>query len=413
MGGSVILAALLLSQAAPWQAPGVVYPKDVGSFIQPEDCLAKYCDIGPGLRRALAEAESEVAAVPGITKSMGGDIVLPGGVFYYTGPTILSRAHRIRGAGGIFPAPQTPLIAKTSTHGFVVPATGAGATLEGFALVNLIPSKEFTAGILLNGRAAVSSLWVRGYVHGVHIFGWVKDPVVYSNVNGARVWNVRLDLQEHSGIYLDGPDANANVIEAADIGSGCTAGRKWSTALGYECAGLHDSSFLGNTIIGAQVAFMVDRTTKEPFRTYWVDSKAARTVLIGCYGEDDSKPAWLEQGSVWWGGLGRSEGPGLRNDGVHISGMRIAGVPLSSGELPPEVFLGNQVTLPGTVMMLVPPQAQSVVPPNAVYRWRMGATSWYTDIAGLGAGISSRTQHVAPSIATMQTKTSSKTVLKP
>lgn len=370
--------------------PGKRQVYDITDFVQQEDCTATTCDLAPAFKRVFDVIKQTTPFRPQLGKAAG-VIIIPPGEFELHDEVVLPCCMVIKGAGGGSAAAATLLYVRSQTNGFVVPLQAQGSQLSDMALITILKSDSSNrSAILLNGRAIVENIYIRGFVNGIKIFGYVKD-VVPSNVNGARIYNVQIQTTEHAAVSIVGPDANANIFTGLDVGGCCIRGEYWRSVLG-EPAAIIDSSFLGNTYIGAQTATSKD-VSGVVYRGYNVINANARSVFVGCYAESDQLSNMMSPQTVVCGGIASWEGPGLRIEGQRLSGIRVAGVPAPGDKYAPELIAGPHGP-PGTVLALSPPQSGSTVLSNGVLRWRLinitGNKSWIQDVAGLGVGVASR-----------------------
>ena len=389
--------------------PGKRQVYDITDFVQQEDCTATACDLAPAFKRVF----DAITLLSPFRPQMGvaaGVITIPPGEFELHDEVILPSCMVIKGAGGGSASAATLLRVKSQTNGFVVPLKAQCSQISDMAIVTTLKSNVERSAILLNGRAIIENIYIRGFVNGIKIFGNVKDAVP-SNVNGACVYNTQIQTTEHAAVWIKGPDANVNVFTALDVGGCCTRGEFWRQALG-EPAAIIDGSFLGNTFIGAQTATTKDKSGVV-YRGYAVTGASARSVFVGCYAESDQLKSMMSPQTVVCGGIAGWEGEGLRIEGQRLSGLRVSGVPAPGDVYAPELVAGNHGP-PGTVLALSPPQSGSTVLSNGVLRWRLindiGNRSWIQDVAGLGVGVASRISLEVGLYGVMKIKTATTTI---
>lgn len=381
----------LLSQPLPWTPPGMRPAIELTTLIQPADCSSTRCDLAPAFERAQQMIEAQAPTAAPQLAVQGGLFTIAPGDYNLRSTVVLRRAHSIRGAGGALWGAATILRATTATSAIVVMAKAQGAMISDLALITAVqPTSSPRYGIRLDGRADLERLLIRGFTQGLRIYGRAASG---TNVNGARIHGVRIESSEHAGLFVGGADGNANTFDAIDIASSCQRASKWPS-LG-PCASVVDASFLGNTFIGAQTAGAREPAINEFYPGYAFIGGSQRSVCVGCYAEQDQKRGQMSQWTDIIGGLGGWEGPGLRLEGQRANGLRIYGVPAAGDSQPPELILGQQASLPGSVEALMPPQTGGQVLPNGVLRRRLitgpaGKKSWIEDVAGLGIGVARR-----------------------
>ena len=378
----MIATILTLAIAAQPMLPGerAVYP--VRAYVRDEDCTATECDLSPAFDRIFAVTDAVPSTVFG-ARAPGALIELPPGVFRLSRPIVLNREHTIRGAGGSGWGAPTILRVVTSTHGIVVNTFGAWADISGFALVAAVPSVASDRhGILLKARARVHDMWIRGFTVGVYALGNVAHG---TNVNGAKLDFLRIDLTEYAGVYLLGDNAGAIELSSVDVGSVCQKGDKWQSAFqGRACAGIMDWSMMGAAIVGGQSANSRDTTTGRWFSNYFL----RRSAALGAYSEMSLTKDQLEIDAVVLGGTlaapAMAAGPGFRLYGPRANQLRAYGTAATGDTQRPEIWIGGDAQPPGTVLTLMPPQSGSAFPSYSAMRTKLDTTvgkpSWRTDL---------------------------------
>lgn len=389
----VLLLALAL---LPRQSPTL----KVADYVSQSDpgCAensAGPCDLSPAMARVMIQA-SLVPAPPGMFP-LGSLIELPCGEFKLSSPIRSERGHTIRGCGGGGRSSPTVLRVTTSTHGVLVRPSGANTVLEGFRL--MLDGPALTAdrhAIKLEGRADIRNVSIKGGVHGIHI--WAAAVQNGTNVNNGVVSGVFIEQTEHAAIFIEGPDANQLAFINPEMVYACQKASKWNANFGGKCAAILDSSFLGVHFFAAHTETTRDETTS-PYTIYpgfiFDSDGAQRSTCTGCYSEGNQLPGVISAQSNVFGGIGAWTGPGMRIEGTLVSALRAVGNPLTQGATAPMLVLGSLATLPGSVLMALPPQTPgSAVPVNAALRLRLSADlnkkGWKWDMAGLGTGVSER-----------------------
>ena len=149
-----------------------------------------------------------------------------------------------------------------------------------------------------------------------------------TNANGWGVFNALIGAGRH-GIYTIGGDANAGTAMMVDI-NGC--GGK----------GIYDSSFLGNTYIGCQVA----AATEAPYKS---DNPNARNAFFGCYCEGGQPPAEIDRPAIVLGGTwGTAVGGGstLAGTGWFLAdGFRASSTSYAAGGVADVLTIGGEQIL--------------------------------------------------------------------
>lgn len=372
-----LLALSLAADLLPGERPTY----NVRDFVLPEDCSQTTCDLSPAFSRLFAITDAVPA--PAGLRQPGTLIEIPPGEFRISRPITINRGHTLRGAGGSGWSPPTVLRATTSTHGIVVNPGGAWADVGGFALVTSVPSGDADRhGIVLKARAQIHDMWIRGFTVGVYALG---DLRYTTNVNGARLDNLRIDLQEYAGVYLLGDNAGAILLSGVDVGSICQKASKWEAAFqGRACAGIMDWSMMGATIVGGMSANAKDTSTGQFRSNYFL----RRTSALGAYSEMSLTKDQLEADAVVLGGTlaapSMAAGPGFRLYGTRANQIRAYGAAATGDTQRPEIWIGGDTQPPGTVLTLMPPQAGSSFPSYSALRTKMDTTpgkrGWRTDL---------------------------------
>lgn len=373
----LLLALTLAADLLPGERPSY----QVRDFVLPEDCSQSTCDLSPAFSRLFAITDAVPA--PAGMRQPGALIELPPGEFRISQPIVLNREHTLRGAGGSGWGAPTVLRATTSTHGIVVNTMGAWADIGGFALITSVVSGVADRhGILLKARAHIHDMWIRGFTVGVYALGNLAHG---TNVNGAKLDFLRIDLTEYAGVYLLGDNAGAIELSSVDVGSICQKGDKWQSSFqNRPCAGIMDWSMMGATIVGGMSANSRDTTTGRWFSNYFL----RRTSALGAYSEMSLAKDQVEIDSVVLGGTlaapSMATGPGFRLYGPRASQIRAYGTAAVGDTQRPEIWIGGDAQPPGTVLTLMPPQSGSTFPSYSALRTKMDTTAgkrgWRTDL---------------------------------
>jgi len=405
--------ALAAQYSDPSLLPGERHNYAVRDFVQPADCDTKTCDLSPAFERLFAI--SDAAPAPAGMRPPGSLIEVPAGEWRLSKPISIAREHTLRGAGGAGWGAPTVLRVTTSTHGIIVRPMGAWADISGIALVTSVPSASFDRhGIVLQARAHVHDMWIRGFTVGVYAFGYeVKPPLTGGvNVNGARLAFLRLDLQEFAGVYLLGDNAGAIELSSVDVGSGCRRGLKWqSSALNRTCAGVMDYSMMGAVIVAGQSAGARDEGGQW-FGNYYLRRPAA----LGPYSENMLPPGEnvVDIDGIVIGGMGAWSGSGFRLYGPRASQIRAYGTAAAGDTQRPEIWIGGDKQPPGTVLTLMPPQSGSTFPSYSALRTKMDTTAgkrgWRTDLQNSAQYTTERVLIEPAKPAVVITRTSTKVI---
>ncbi len=314
-----ILAQLLISLTPPPCTAPACYS------IKPEPtlCAEGICDITRPLLDAIAycEANPPIPDDPIGGSRVGCRFELPAGRFLITETITLCRQHELVGQGGRFWGARTRLEFLGGYTGIhlkffdecIAQGRGAGAdgsVIGGFGMVSTMgKSKEPSYGIQVEAaRVKLEQLWIRGFVQGIRIAADVRGNP-RSNANRTHVEDVRVDVNEHAGIWIDGGDTNAGLLIMTDVSGNCRYWERWKKKLG-PCRNIHESSFLGTTIVAAHTARCIDSETSAKCEGYALEDDTQRSVCVGCYSEHDQKPNRLSQNSLALGGQSGWEGSG-------------------------------------------------------------------------------------------------------
>lgn len=404
----MIATILTLALTSQPMLPGVRATYAIEAYVREEDCTTT-CDLSPAFDRIFAVADAVPA--PAGMRPPGSLITIPPGEYKITRPIVLNREHTIRGAGGSGWGAPTVIRVVTSTHGIVVNTMGAWADIGEFALITNVPSGESDRhGILLKARAHVHDMWIRGFVVGVYALGDVRYS---TNVNGAYLEHLRIDLQEYAGVYILGDNAGAIALSSVDVGSGCQKGLKWTVDFqGRACAGVMDYSMMGAVVVAGQSANARDLASGQYFGNYYL----RRTAALGLYSENVPAPGanYLDIDAIALGGMGAYAGPGFRLYGPRASQLRAYGTAATGDAQRPEIWIGGGGQPPGTVLTLMPPQSGSAVSSAAALRTKLdntpGKLSWRTDLQNSASLTTQRILVDLPRKAVVITRTSTSVI---
>lgn len=387
----LVALALLPRQSPTLRVADYVSQSDPGCA----EGSAGPCDLSPAMARVMSQA-SLVPAPSGMFP-LGSLIELPCGEFALSSPIRSERGHTIRGCGGGGRSSPTVLRVTTSTHGVFIKAAGANTVLEGFRL--MLDGPALTAdrhAIKVEGRVDIRNVSIKGGVHGIHV--WAAATLNGTNVNNGVISGVFIEQTEHAAIFIEGPDANQLAFINPETAYACIKASKWNANFGGKCAAILDSSFLGVQFFAAHTETTRDEMTV-PYTLYpgyiFDSTGSQRSTCTGCYAESNQLPGVISAQSNVFGGIGQWTGPGMRVEGTLVSSLRAVGTPLTAGGPAPTLVLGALATLPGSVLLALPPQvANPPVPVNAALRLRLSSATnkkgWYWDMAGLGVGVSQR-----------------------
>lgn len=389
----LLLSLALLPRENPsFKVTDYVHDDDPGCSFG----ASSLCDLSPAISRVMTQAK--LAPIPVGMFRQGSLIELPCGEFGLSSAIILQDgAHTLRGCGGGARRAATLLRVTTSTHGIVIRPTGAGSVLEGFQLVLEGPALTSDRhAIKLEGRPDIRNVSIKGGVHGIH--AWAAATLWGTNVNNGVISGVFIEQTEHAAIYINGPDANQLAFINPETAYACKKASKWNADFEGKCAAILDSSFLGVHFLAAHTETTRDEMTT-PYTLYpgyiFDSTGSQRSTCTGCYAEGNQLPGVISAQSNVFGGIGAWTGPGMRVEGTLVSSLRATGTPLTTGGPAPTLVLGALATLPGSVLLALPPQvANPPVPVNAALRLRLSntlnKTGWMWDMAGSGIGVSQR-----------------------
>jgi hypothetical protein len=260
---------------------------DIESFYDPSDGG----DWAPALRRAI---DSFTA---GAHPSVGGKILLGPKTYELASSVDIDREIVLEGAGGPGWFSPSVLLFAAGVDGIVVhspetsPANpdplrrGAWSVIRNLSVqsqggAGAVPEVH---GIVMKARAAVENVYVKGFSgNGIRIDADVND-VPPTNANNWRIDTVRIDGCGSHGLFVDGGDTNAGTATAVDSSSN----GGW---------GIYDSSFLGNTYVGAH-------TAANAMGSYKSDNPNARNLFVNCYAESGQSPAEIASPAMVIGGL--------------------------------------------------------------------------------------------------------------
>jgi hypothetical protein len=183
---------------------------------------------------------------------------------------------------------STPLKFKEATESVdEFDARGGFSKLSGVALTMTGTPGDLDEahGIMMNAPMVLENVLVDSFsAHGVFVSASV-NRIPPTGANRVQFQNVRCTSNGLCGVRLDGPDANACVLNCVS----CTS--NGTRAVADEDWGIYDGSFLGNMVTGA--------SSSSNGGSYKTDNPNARTVFIGCYSEADNQCDILPPSTVF------------------------------------------------------------------------------------------------------------------
>lgn len=206
----------------------------------------------------------------------------------------------------------------------------AGSMLENFSVTgvgsNLVPTFENPLDSAMievkTGTVTLRNIRTNSGRHGVRISAGIhRLGDEKSLANHWRLDQVTATGSHHAGILIDGPDSNAGNATGVSASNSCRFGNTLKAlsardivkfpAYLQQCAGIYDSSFLGNTWVGPHVAGIIDDQTLARYPGYIADGDNQHTVFMGAYIETNSGCGILSARSYAQGGISCWTGPGL------------------------------------------------------------------------------------------------------
>ncbi len=321
-----LLLSLLLASAC--QAPACY-------TIKPTACEANTCDITGPLEAALASCKASPPVSDKTNGARGGcRFELPAGDLLLTRTIRICRQHDIVGQGGRFWGARTRIQTQGSYTAFHFDYAdacrlgeegggGGGGSLSDLAIIGTLGASRTkpSFGVLVEaGRVRLERLYIARFVQGIRISADVhRSP--RTNANVFRVLDVRIDSNEHAGIFIEGGDANAGLLTLPDVAGNCAYASRWPS-LG-DCHNIVERSFLGSTVIAGHTSTCIDFETAKVCRGYEFSGSSNRGVCLGCYSESNQTLGHLAPNTVAVSGLGGWEGPGLWILGTQLSSLRV------------------------------------------------------------------------------------------
>lgn len=169
-----------------------------------------------------------------------------------------------------------------STSGLALATSGAGSIIRNLSLYGSYAGASANFyGIHLRASATVQDVFIDLF-QGEGVYVIANAGGNNGNANNFRLERVMVQ-QCRTGIFIDGPDANAGHI----IGCSANQCRAW---------GMWDSSFLGNTYIACHTAGNTSGAYKS-------DDGSARNVFIGCYSESGQPTSSFVYPTLVLGGI--------------------------------------------------------------------------------------------------------------
>jgi hypothetical protein len=326
---------------------GVFHLKD---YVNPASCdsSGSNCDLKPAFDEAMAECNA-LRTAQGDTAGFKGCVLLvPEGTHRLSGTVELCRSYVIRGEG-LWRQSLTTIIADHSAfymRGFQYcqdsstnHGQGGRSLISGLQIAGSndqtnpggVNYNEGTIGIRMEDGGMVENVSVSGFVIGIRIKGF--HQALGTNANVWALTNVDASENRFAGIYVNGADGNAGTAAHVMANTNCKRGNYWKDqmiggdpAVGWGCAGVIDSSQLGNAWIGVHTMDTADTTMTppRPYQGYYFAGGAdTANVCLGCYMEGGQLPGHMDSATNIFGGNSQWEGGGFALQGGVVSKLVI------------------------------------------------------------------------------------------
>lgn len=201
-----------------------------------------------------------------------------------------------------FPAGVTGIVVNhnNTLNGGVegVPTTSAAGTIiEGLQIEG--GGGATAHGIWLRARALIRNCLITGFSgNGIRVYATTGGGgSIEGNANNFHLDGGRIQSCGSHGIYVEGADANAGLIQTIDL----SANSGW---------GVYDHSFLGNTYIACH-------TATNTLGAYKSDNINARNLFLNCYSEGDQPTSSFVAPAFAIGGL---HGAGITGSYIIVDG---------------------------------------------------------------------------------------------
>jgi hypothetical protein len=315
-------------------------PIMIADFVdQPVDCVPRYyagqtkvmCDLAPGLQRAVDHCESLTTTWTG-DQNTGCEVVGANGLYYW-GSTVSVCATpniNLRGAK-ILSASDVTLIrfegfGRCDQLGKV--RSGRPSLRDFYARpFSTTSSVVIVPAIEIHSPVTLERAHLQYFDQGVEVYANASAtlPEDRANANSWIMRDVIVQGSLHTGVFVDGPDANVGVATSVKSTSNCTKGSATTPAHG-QCADIFDGAFLGCTWEAASTGYAQDDDTNAVFPGIVLgDSANSRSVCVGCYIEGGYGGGVVAGTANVIGGIGSWTGGGNRLEGNRISGLEAIG----------------------------------------------------------------------------------------
>lgn len=323
-------------------------------------------DISQPLIEAMALCRDNPPVSDTNTASRGGcRFELPAGDLLMTQTVKLCRQHDIVGKGGRFRGARTRVEVPGCTTPFVLAdfeectmygegGGAGGALLSDFALVkthNTCTTQPDFGVVIEAPNTRLERLYVSGFVQNVRVSAG-KNRSPSTNANLTKLVDSTLTSAKHTGLLIEGEDANAGYFADSDIQSNCNNWRFWEPVLG-RCANVHENSFLGNTFNAIHTARCVDLATGQMCESFYSEGDSQRATFVGPYTERDQLPGVLSRNTVSIGGLSEWSGKGGWLQGRRMNALILVNELDPSN--PVQLELGEAANLGGVALQLRAP----------------------------------------------------------
>lgn len=257
-------------------------------------------------------------------------------------------------------------------EGFRVLSTGAGREAK--------PTSESPSDFVMidvkTGTVTLRNIRTEGGRHGIRIDAAVtRTGLNQSIANHWRMDQVTSMNTQHAPIFIDGADSNAGTGTSVSASNGCRYASTYK-ALAFanpgafspqlqQCAGIYDSSFLGNTWVGSHVAGISDDIEVQSYPGYLSQGSNQHTTFIGSYTERNSGCGIISTRSSSLGGIGCMSGTGLIFNDTYASNLTLIKPTITTATLGMDQETGIQ-----TLMTFRFPGAEKVSYMSWVYDQR-------------------------------------------
>lgn len=218
--------------------------------------------------------------------------------YRFSGALILTRPLVVNGCGGGQSNAGTIILTAKNSDGIIITSSAAYSVLRDFAVVS--NAGTVGSGVIMKARAHLEDVSVQQFPeYGILMASTLKADE-NSNINNFYLEHVTVLRSGKDGIRLSGVNVSAGVGLGLNLKQNC-----WKSTDPW-CAGLHDSSFLGNLYLGPVVHTTRSSVLSRSLPAIILEGNNSSGLVINGYREFDNAPDKIEKPNMMLWGIGRT-----------------------------------------------------------------------------------------------------------